>query len=243
MDLTAEFTAAAAHAYDLETACPELVPMVLAEACVKVLPVAGAGLSITDKLRVPLGSSDSDAARAERLQTTLGEGPCLAATATEQALTAGLDAIAVRWPMFHRELVTQTPFRAVVALPLFSPRQRLRCGALDLYLTTPEASSFSGSFLSQVQSAIADPIATILFGSQPHKRGPAGDLPPWMSNFVVADRMHVWVAVGMLTEHAGVLNADALAALRAYAFSHNTTLDDIAHDLTTERLNPQALLA
>jgi hypothetical protein len=55
--------------------------------------------------------------------------------------------------------------------------------------------------------------------------------------------MNVWVAVGILIAHAGLTNADALAALRGYAYGHSASLDDIADDLTTHRLPPDALLA
>lgn len=243
MDLAERFAAAAGHAYEALAAGAELMPMVLSQACVEVLPVAGAGLSITDRLRVPLGSSDDNAARAERLQATLGEGPCLAATASKSPLTAACDTIAVRWPMFHREFVTQTPFRSVVSLPLLSRRQRLRYGALDLYLTTRTLPDFCEAFLSQVMSAVADPIADVLFGGRYTTAAPQANLPPWLDNLSVAGRMHVWVAVGILIEHAGLGDADALAALRAYAFSHDTTLDDLADELVTQRLEPEGVLA
>ena len=44
--------------YEAQTSGDDLLPAVLARACVRVLGVAGAGLSITDELRVPLGASD-----------------------------------------------------------------------------------------------------------------------------------------------------------------------------------------
>ena len=53
-------------------------------------------------------------------------------------------------------------------------------------------------------------------------------LPVWMTNQPVAQRMNVWTAIGIMIEHAGLTNADALTALRAYAFGHNASLDDIA---------------
>jgi hypothetical protein len=41
-------------------------------------------------------------------------------------------------------------------------------------------------------------------------------------------RMNVWIAVGILIEHDGVSNGDALAASRAYPYGHGASLDDIA---------------
>ncbi len=239
MDLAAQFRTAVSAAYRVETASAELVPMVLAQACVEVLPVAGAGLSITDELRVPLGASDEASAQVERLQVTLGEGPCLSATQQKTPLAADLATIAVQWPMFHRHFV-ETPFRSVLALPLLSTDRRLRYGALDLYLTTPEAAP--DHFVSHVTTSVADPIAAVLFDGQAVTSGSHVALPPWFDNEPVADRMHVWVAVGILIEHAGMSNADSLAALRAYAFSHDVTLDELADELMSERLRPEALL-
>src|SRR3954471_8525889 len=62
-----------------EDAGPELLPTRLTRACLAVLPAAdGAGLSLLDNdFRVPIGATDDVAALAERLQFTIGEGPCL----------------------------------------------------------------------------------------------------------------------------------------------------------------------
>jgi hypothetical protein len=51
------------------------------------------------------------------------------------------------------------------------------------------------------------------------------------------------VAVGILIEHAGLTNADALAVLRGYAYGHSASLDDIADHLATQRMHPDELLA
>jgi hypothetical protein len=47
----------------------------------------------------------------------------------------------------------------------------------------------------------------------------------------------------MMTQHAHFSSATALAVLRAYSFGHDTTLDDTADLLTTQRLRPGAVLA
>lgn len=94
MDLAERFVAAVTQLYAMVGDGAELLPTVLARACVKVLPIAGASLSLTDELRIPLGASDDVAARAEQLQATLGEGPCLTATATGHHRCMTLP----RWP-------------------------------------------------------------------------------------------------------------------------------------------------
>ena len=240
VNLDQQFMAAVIEAHDTHASGADVLPMLLAQACVKVLHVAGAGISVTDGLRVPLGASDAAAAQAEALQTTLGEGPCLAATATSEPLVADETSMAARWPMFHRELRARTPFRAVASVPLKSAQQR-RFGALDLYAT--DSAVLQRLSLNEISINIADPMAGILFDDPETVIQDGTRLPVWMTNRPVAQRMNVWTAIGIMIEHAGLTNADALTALRAYAYGHNASLDDIADDLTTQRLHPDALLA
>jgi hypothetical protein len=232
-ELLNRFRAAVATAYRVRTGDPELVPMALSQACVEVLPVAGAGISLTDELRVPLGASDAMAARAERLQTTLGEGPCLSAADAAEPLVADEESIAARWPLFHRELVSQTPYRSVVSVPLLARDGFTGLGALDLYLAEPVAAP--DLFLSQVGSAIAAPISSVLFDYDGIHANPNA-LPPWLNSASVTERMHVWIAVGILMEHAGVGNDDALAALRAHAIAKNESIDETASRLMSHEL-------
>jgi hypothetical protein len=239
MELLNRFRTAVAAAHQANGRDPELVPMALSQACVEVLPVAGAGISMTDELRVPLGASDPVAARAERLQTTLGEGPCLAAAAAAEPLVADLRMIADRWPSFHRELGAQTPYQSTVSFPLLARDAITGLGALDLYLTTPEAAP--EPFLSQVSAAVVAPISSVLFGHLAARANPNG-LPPWLNNSSVTQRMHVWVAAGILIEHAGVGNDEALAALRAFALARDLTLDAAADQLMAHQVDPDVVL-
>jgi hypothetical protein len=240
VELLNNFRAAVADTYQATGGNPELVPMALSQACVEVLPIAGAGISLTDELRVPLAASDAVAARAERLQTTLGEGPCLTAAATATPLVADLPTIAASWPVFHHQLIKQTPYRSVVSIPLLARNGVTRLGALDLYLVMREAAPHF--FVSQVTRAIASPISTVLFDHHAFGARP-NPLPPWLNSAAVTRRMHVWVAVGILIEHADVGNEDALAALRAYAWAHDETIDDTADRLMARQLSPQEVMS
>ena len=235
MELAERFRTAVAETYDT-VASAELVPMVLARACVAVLPVSGAGLSLTDELRVPLGASDHYAVRAERLQTTLGEGPCLFATRVSRPVAVDQETMADRWPTFHRHLVNQTPYRSAASVPLLSRGRGVHLGALDLYLTIAEP--VPDFFLTQVASGVAEPIAHVLFDRQPNVPAESSILPPWLGSSPVRDRMRVWVAVGILIERTTVSETDALAALRAYALTHDATLDEVADRLVARTLEP-----
>src|SRR6478735_9204456 len=86
---------------------PELLPVRLAIACVRVLPVAGAGLSALahPDLRLPIGASDDVAGYVERLQFTHGEGPCLTAYATGRPQMMTASEVAGVFLEMHRDLV------------------------------------------------------------------------------------------------------------------------------------------
>src|SRR5438309_10182872 len=122
-----------------ELAAPELLPSRWARAAAGSLGVDGAGLSLhdLDGLRTPLGSSDADAALAERLQFTFGHGPSLRVHDTGEAITFDEADLARDWPQLHDSLVAGTPFRAVLSTPLLPPLGPTL--VLDLYLRDPSA--------------------------------------------------------------------------------------------------------
>ncbi|HEX8509893.1 MAG TPA: ANTAR domain-containing protein [Propionibacteriaceae bacterium] len=240
MRLAERFQERIGQVYEANPVAADLMPMVLSRACVDVLDVAGAGVTMTGSmLRVPLGSSDDAAARAERLQTTLGEGPCLTAAAGEEPLAADLSTIAHRWPTFHLEFTAQTPFRSVISIPLHASHGTC-FGALDLYATATDLSPELS--IPDITNDIAAPIAAVLFDRPPRTLDGGIALAPWLRNSTVSSRMHVWVAVGMLVDHAGLTNVDALAALRAHAFRLDMTLDEVADQLTSEDVEPATVL-
>ena len=189
-----------------------------------------------DELRVPLGASDQHAIRAERLQTTLGEGPCLYATRISRPVAVDQQTMADRWPTFHRHFVSQTPYRSAASVPLLSRGRGVHLGALDLYLTIAEP--VPDFFLTQVATAVAEPIAHVLFDRQPNVSAERSILPPWLDSSPVRDRMRVWVAVGILIERASLNEADALAALRGYSFAHDFSLDEVADQVVARTLKP-----
>jgi len=218
---------------------PELLPAVLVTVCVELLGVDGAGLSITENLRLPLAASNADVATAERLQTTLGQGPCLTAAGQAALLIAGPDDMAEKWPMFHRELMAQTPFRSVLSLPLGLPTGEA-FGALDLYSTQPDPSHFDA--LAYDGTIVAGKVSNTLLAGPSYVDGPGVSGYQWLSTDSVNERMKVWMAIGTLVAQAEIPSRDAVDLLRAYAFAHGTTLDDVAAQVVTNRLDPHTLV-
>lgn len=222
----------------------ELSPSVLAEAVVAVLPVDGAGISLTQpQLRVPLGWSDPDAAVAEAGQTTLGDGPCLTAAAEERALVVDAATAAARWPSYWAEIEQRTPYRSVAALPLHlgdrSAGQHV-VAALELYAVRPDLSAVLS--LEEAR-AVAEALGGMLF-EMLDTMFDGGDrgVPAWLDDEDGVDRYRVWTAVGMVRAIAGLDESAALARLRAYAYSHGLTLDDTADRLLERDLQVDAVL-
>src|SRR3954451_8920194 len=72
------------------------------------------------------------AARAARLQSPHGDGPCLEAAAHHRVLIADAAELQNRWPAFSEELFRHTPYRAIISMTL--GRGQRPFAALVLYL-------------------------------------------------------------------------------------------------------------
>jgi hypothetical protein len=240
MLLAEQFRTRVTEAFSSGAATLDLLPMVFVRAAVSVLPIAGAGLSMTDHLRIPLAATDEDVVLAERLQTTVGEGPCLAAVSEGQPLVADLATMAASWPTFHERFAAECPYRSVASFPLRGTPGAY-VGALDLYSTNPD--TLTDRELNEVDAAVATPIASMLFRATAVEEPDGPAVPSWLSRESVNERMNVWVAVGMSMERLKLTNVDTLALLRGYAYSHGLTLDQVARQVTDHGLHPDELLA
>lgn len=215
-----------------------LLPDRLSGACVRVLPIAAAGLSLmSSSFRVPLGASGVTASFAERLQFTLGQGPCLEAYAQDEPFRVTGGELQRRWPALHGELVGNTPYRSVVSLPLLRVTPG-RGGAVDLYLEDPDQAA---TFDVAEALAVTDSVAIALgLGDGPAEpaESPA---PGWLDTPSARDRSRVWTAIGMVNVELEIDAADALSVLRAHAYAQGRTVDDLAADLVDGTLSVDRL--
>ena len=238
MDLRQDF-AARVSAAEQELPGPELLPQWLARACAELLPVDGAGLSVyfSADRRLPLGGSDADADTAERLQFTVGEGPCLTSHSTLEPVLADEDELRRRWPAFHDALVSHTPIRGVISLPLHGGLQDL--GALDLYLQPPSTVRDLGlADALTVTTALSDCFAAAMDEEPRTEYGPS-----WLDAPSAGRRALVWQAIGFVSTGLDLQSTDALAVLRAHAYGHDRELDDVAESVLERRLSLAELSA
>lgn len=207
----------------------------LCGACVRVLDVDGAAISlvIDGTSRGTFGSSDATSRRLDELQFTLGEGPCLEAVSLGAPVLAGelLSASELRWPAF-RDAVVGAGVVAVFALPVAVASTV--AGALDLYRRRPgplAAPQLAGGLFAARLATL--PLLGLLTEVD-WATAVEGD-DGW-EQLASLDRIEVYQATGMLIGLLEVSAIDALARLRAYAFSHGMTASEVAYAIVDGRL-------
>lgn len=209
------------------------------QACVEVLPVSGAAISVMSDVPSAtawqtLGASDDTAAGMEELQFTLGAGPCREAhTIGGPVLIADLTApaAAAAWPVFASR-AEEFGVRAVFAFPLHLGV--IRPGVLGLYRDRP--GSLPESAMSDALLA-ADVLCLALLGRLDGWRTGNGRASGGADGQAVANmwadhaalgRAEVHQATGMVMALLGVSSEEALARLRGYAFAHDLLLTEVA---------------
>jgi GAF domain-containing protein/ANTAR domain-containing protein len=203
----------------------------LCVASVEVLGVAGAGLVLMSGGRSLdfIGVSDHVSEAVEQMEYTLGEGPCVSAYRTKvPVFDADLaDEDTARWPEFRRGALA-AGVHAAFGFPLLI--ERICIGALNLYHDRPGALS---------DGQIADAVVVAAYASRA-VLGWQADAPPgtvaWQLEQVSSNRVEIHQATGRISVQAGVSLDDALALLRAYAFSHDRPIAEVAADVAAGRV-------
>jgi len=233
VSIAERFASALAEVSDPALAGPELLPVRLARACARSLAVDDAGLSLVDasQQRVPLGASSDVAEVAERLQFTVGAGPCITAQETREPVFAVEEDLRRRWPVFTELLIAETPFRAVVALPL--QPALAGAGAIDLYFRTSAEVLDLEVFEAM---AVGELVTSALGDAAVWSEWTPAEGPEWMHGPVPQRRAAVWEAIGKLSVELELGAQDALTLIRAHAYGAGVTVDDVAADLLSGRL-------
>lgn len=204
----------------------------ICKAVVRVLPASGAAVSLITKVG-PAGivaSSDARAESIEELQFTLGESP-------------GWDAYEARTPVFAPDIsgsqsnlwpgyasaATEHGVKAVFAFPLTFGASRL--GVLDIYRDQPtdldeEALAFAHAFCRAATAELLDGQEQAGSGSTPFGFEDALD-----SQFAI------YQAQGMVMIQLGVSLHEAMSRMRAYAYSNDLGLGQVAREVVARTLD------
>jgi hypothetical protein len=203
----------------------------LCQVCTQTIGVTGAALTIaTNGARSTVCASDDVSNRLEELQTTVSEGPSIAAYRNGWAvLVPDLEADGgQQWPWFTPAAL-EAGAGAMFALPLRVAAVRL--GALTLYRDRP--GDLAGQ-QRQDAKTLADAASVLLTLDQPGERTAGAFL------WVVGDRSRfraaVYQAVGATMVHLETDARDAFAMLCAHAYAHGRPIGEIADDIMAGRL-------
>ena len=198
--------------------------------CVEVLDVAGAGVLLSDSggVRAAWGVSDATMAEVEDIEHVLGEGPCVDAyTSGEVISVPDLTAPGVGpWVRYIADAVA-AGVRSVFGFPIGIAGERL--GSLNVYDTRPGP---LGDDRCADALLLAD-IATVLVLAE---AGADTDILVAELADVGRHQTQIHQATGMVSVQAGVPVSDALALLRARAFSAGRPLSAVAAEVVERRL-------
>ncbi len=208
----------------------------LTAACVRLLDAAAAGLMLSDQrggLQV-LASSTEQTRLLELFQIQTDEGPCLDCVRTGRpVLVDDLAAAGSRWPRFVPQALNEG-FAAVHAIPMQLRRNTI--GALNLFSRIPGAMPQQDVLVAR---ALADTATIGILQERAIRRG---EVLTEQLETALNNRITIEQAKGVLA-HAGSLDmAQAFNALRSYGRSHSTRLSEIAHQLVSGALHPDAIL-
>ncbi len=203
----------------------------LCGACPGIVGVTGAGVMLMSG-EIPRGSlctTDQVSELIEELQYTLGEGPCVDAHQKGNVVAEPdlADPVARRWPAFTPPAV-QAGVRAVFGFPLRTGTVRL--GALNLYRNLP------GPLTGEQHAdalVVADVAARWVLEAQ--AGAPSGTVAEELE--AGADfHFAVHNAAGIVSVQKGITVTEALIRLRAFTFSSDRLLADVAQDVIGHRL-------
>ena len=181
---------------------------------------------------IPQGSlcaTDQVSQLIEELQYTLGEGPCMDAYQQDQVVAEPdlADPVTRRWPNFTPPTLA-AGVRAVFGFPLRTGTVRL--GALNLYRNLP--GPLTGDQHADAL-VVADVAARWVLEAQ------AGAPPGTVAGELEAGAdFHFTVhnAAGIVSAQRGISVTEALIRLRAFSFSSDRPLADVAQDVIARTL-------
>ena len=204
----------------------------LCAACVEVLEVSGAGITLMTGDRTgPVCVSNSRMASLEELQFTAGEGPCRDAFEERSFVHAPRldDTALARWPSFVG-LAGATGIRAVFAYPLMKATTGVGVGVLTLYQDAEGELSEQQHTDSLAMAAVLTETVLSLQAS-----APAGTLADPLED-AAAHRAEVHQASGMVSAQLRITVDAALARIRGHAFATGLPLAVVATDIVARRL-------
>ena len=204
----------------------------LCAACVDVLGVSGAGITLMGASRSgPICVSSARMASLEELQFAAGEGPCQDAFAQRRFVHAPrLDESALaRWPSFV-QLAETTGIGAVFAYPLGIAGTSKQVGVLTLYQDDEgELTEEQHNDSLLVVDVLTETVLSLQAGAPP------GAVAAPLEEAAVY-RAEIHQASGMVSVQLHVTVGEALARIRGHAFAMDMPVVAVAKEIVARRL-------
>jgi GAF domain-containing protein len=201
---------------------PQVILERLGEYCTELLPVHGVGVLLRNPkggLEVATANTEKGAV-VEKLEATLGEGPCSEALASgEQIAVPDLELAVDRYPRFAPQAL-EAGVRAIHGLPLTVRGEVV--GSVDLIAT--DVLDLNAAELATAQ-VLADVAVSYLANTRAfvEKSALAQQLQHALDSRVVIEQ-----AKGKLSERLGVTVSEAFELLRRHARNNGQKLHDVA---------------
>ena len=213
----------------------------LCATCVGLVGMDGAALSMVYRgaSTGTFGSSSEASRRLDEYQFTFGEGPCLDAVATRQAVMVPNLASSgeQRWPLLRNALLDDG-VRGVFAMPVMI--MSVCVGALDLFRSDPgplDGDALAGARLAAelATGPLLDLIAGAV-GVNVDDEALIRSMQGGPHHLAELDRVEVYQATGMLISALDVDSTEALVRLRAHAIATGQTAIEVARAIVERRL-------
>lgn len=203
------------------------LPERLCRAAAEILGCDGGAITMAYTLveRVTLCTTDETAQIVEEAQDVIGQGPgpdAFTSGSYERFDLLDVDGPDPRWPLLESETLTALAPLVVHALPMAQSGERV-IGVLTVYQrgTGRDIDVDAALIVARVTAT-----ALLADGPSMHEAGQG----PW------AQRAEVHQATGMVVAQLGLPEEDALALLRAHAYSHDQSVGVTARAVVTRRL-------
>jgi hypothetical protein len=194
----------------------------------QLLPVTGVAISVFDQQRraALIEATDSTSTRLEELQFDLNEGPSVESFTSAAVVSVPDLAATERWPAFLQSVADLT----VGAIFVFPLLLGAACtGTVTCYRSAPGPLDVDRAQIASLCRAVAGPAFRRAIVLADHETT-ENEVP-------IESRREIHQATGMVLTQLDISATDALSRLRAYAFSSGYTVQEIAHDVVSRRLN------
>lgn len=202
------------------------LPARMCRAAVRVLGCDGGAITLayTRPERVTLVATDDTALVVEETQDVLGQGPGVDAFTTGAYARLELpegDGPDPRWPLLESAELTSLAPIVVHAVPIGE-------GDGVLGVLTLHRRAVGHELDLDAATVVARVLAAALLADGPTQQ--ESGQGPW------SERAEVHQATGMVVAQLGIPEADALALIRAHAYSHDQSVASSAHEVIGRRL-------